>query len=98
VVIDWSNAEVGPPGLDVAMTALILAQVAVTPGMLPDDPELEAAMRSMASGFVRVFIEASVTPYLDHLPAAQRLRALDPYLSPGELALLDEAAAFAARP
>jgi aminoglycoside phosphotransferase (APT) family kinase protein len=98
VVIDWSNAELGPAGLDVAMTALILAQVAVTPGMLPDDPELEEMMRAGAGGFIRVFVEACVAPYLDHLPAAQRLRALDPNLSARELALLGEAAAFAARP
>uniref|UniRef100_UPI0004CD95CF phosphotransferase n=1 Tax=Streptomyces aureocirculatus TaxID=67275 RepID=UPI0004CD95CF len=29
VVIDWRNTEEGPPGLDWAMSALILAQVAV---------------------------------------------------------------------
>jgi hypothetical protein len=28
-VIDWSNAEDGPPGLDWGMSAVILAQVAV---------------------------------------------------------------------
>ncbi|WP_328632486.1 phosphotransferase [Streptomyces sp. NBC_00356] len=32
VVIDWANAEVGEPGLDWAMSALILAEVAVDPG------------------------------------------------------------------
>ena len=30
VVIDWTNARPGPPGLDVAMSALILAGVALT--------------------------------------------------------------------
>ncbi|MEU6348659.1 phosphotransferase [Streptomyces sp. NPDC047072] len=31
MVIDWRNTRDGPPGLDRAMSALILAQVAVTP-------------------------------------------------------------------
>jgi hypothetical protein len=29
VVIDWSNATEGPPNLDVALSAVILAQIAV---------------------------------------------------------------------
>jgi aminoglycoside phosphotransferase (APT) family kinase protein len=41
-VIDWTNAEDGPPGLDWAMSAVILAQVAV--GELPVARELLAAL------------------------------------------------------
>jgi len=98
VVIDWSNADLGPAGLDVAMTALTLSQVAVTPGMLADDPELEAALRAVAGEFVRAFVGATATPYLDHLPGAQRLRTRDQNMTPTEVAMLDQAAALAARP
>ncbi|WP_326020075.1 aminoglycoside phosphotransferase family protein [Streptomyces endophyticus] len=35
VVIDWANAEEGPPELDWAMSSLILAEVAVNPGRAP---------------------------------------------------------------
>lgn len=38
VVIDWCNSRRGPAGLDVAMTALILAQVILTPGLVSSDP------------------------------------------------------------
>ena len=95
VVIDWSNARPGPAGLDVALTALILAQVAVTPGMLPDDPDLEELVRVVVGELLAAFATAVSTPYVEHLPAAEALRRLDPYQSVAELAGLPGAAVLA---
>ncbi|MCF4122477.1 phosphotransferase [Antribacter sp. KLBMP9083] len=95
VVIDWSNARPGPAALDVATTALIVAQVVVTPGMLPDQPELEAALRHDLGAFLPAFATAVTTPWKDHLEEAAARRALDPNLTARELALLGDAAALA---
>ncbi|WP_425829988.1 phosphotransferase [Streptomyces fractus] len=42
VVIDWANAEVGAAGLDWAMSAMILAEVAVDPGRVEAGAAREA--------------------------------------------------------
>ncbi|WP_246486458.1 phosphotransferase [Kribbella qitaiheensis] len=42
VVIDWRNAEEGTPEFDIAMTAIIFAQVAVDPGPGPTCPRCSA--------------------------------------------------------
>jgi Ser/Thr protein kinase RdoA (MazF antagonist) len=95
VVIDWSNARPGPAGLDVATTALIVAQVVVTPGMLPDQPGLEAGLRRDLRAFLSAFDAAVTTPWTDHLDDAVRRRALDPNLTSRELTLLGDAAEIA---
>lgn len=95
VVIDWSNARPGPAGLDVAMTVLILAQLQVTPGMLPSDPALEAGMRDSLEEFLQAFVAAVSTPYVDHLDAAEEFRREDPYQTGEELDRLKEAVALA---
>lgn len=92
VVIDWSNARRGPAGLDVAMTALILAQVAVVPGMLPDEPELEAGMRAQAKLLVGEFLSAVADSPADFVEDAVALRRSDPHQSESELAGLVQAA------
>ncbi|MFF2774802.1 phosphotransferase [Streptomyces sp. NPDC058052] len=80
VVIDWSTAEEGgEPGLDRAMSALILAEVAVSPA--PYAPGARAGLAALLS--------AAGTPLL--LPEARRLRAADPNLTPAEVAALDGA-------
>ena len=81
VVIDWGNAEDGPPGLDVAMTALILAQVAVG-----DDPRAEGAHAVLAA-LLRL---TAVDPV--HLAAVVARRGADRYQTAEELALLPAAA------
>jgi aminoglycoside phosphotransferase (APT) family kinase protein len=88
VVIDWSNARTGPAGLDVAMSALILAQVVVTPGMLPETAPLERVLLSVLTEFLTVFAASVATPYVAHLGEAEALRRLDPYQSAEELRLL----------
>jgi aminoglycoside phosphotransferase (APT) family kinase protein len=87
VVIDWSNAEEGPPGLDWAMSALILAQAA-----LGSPPDVAAgigiglaALLGNAGGDVDA---------LAHLPQAAARRAADPCMSRLEIARLDEAVAM----
>ncbi|MCX4963863.1 aminoglycoside phosphotransferase family protein [Streptomyces sp. NBC_00654] len=51
VVIDWSNTTEGPPGLDRAMSALILAQASLAPASpaSPRSPASPASPRSPAS-------------------------------------------------
>ncbi|MDT0342026.1 phosphotransferase [Streptomyces litchfieldiae] len=75
VVIDWRNAEVGPPGLDDAMTALILAEAAVGPY-----PLAERVLPALLDG-----ADATLP---DHLDEARARRAANPTLSAEEVARL----------
>ncbi|MFE2062348.1 phosphotransferase [Streptomyces sp. NPDC059467] len=77
-VIDWSNAEDGPPGLDWAMSAVILAQVAVD-GM-PSARELLAALLADPGELTE-----------EGLAEALRRRAVNPTMSRREIELLGEA-------
>ena len=95
VVIDWSNARPGPPGLDVAMTAVILAQVVVTDGML-EAVGIDESARPALARLLEVFADRVGTPYVDRLAAAEELRRQDPYQSPAELAALTRAVELAA--
>lgn len=77
VVIDWSTAEEGAePGLDRAVSALILAEVAVSPA-----PYAEGARAGLAA-----LLAASPGPLL--LPEAHRRRAADPNLTAAEVGAL----------
>ncbi|UBU12272.1 phosphotransferase [Nonomuraea gerenzanensis] len=90
VVIDWSNAREGRPALDCALSAVILAQVAV-------DGESELA--APATGLVGVLV-AELGADLDPsgpLDEARARRAADRGLSAYELSLLDEAVALIRR-
>ncbi|MFB7592939.1 phosphotransferase [Streptomyces sp. NPDC056169] len=84
VVIDWQTAEEGRPGLDCAMSALILAEVAVSPA--PYAPGARAGLAAL--------LAAVRTPVLPHLPTARARRAADPNLTAGEIAALDGAEAL----
>jgi len=95
VVIDWSNARPGPPGLDVAMTAVILAQVVVTDGML-EAVGIDESARPALARLLEVFADRVGTPYVDRLAAAEELRWQDPYQSSAELAALTRAVELAA--
>jgi aminoglycoside phosphotransferase (APT) family kinase protein len=79
VVIDWRNAEEGTPEFDVAMTAIIFAQVALDPSFGTLIPLLRAALAT--------YLEESIDP-TPGLPAALRARGNNPTLTPAELALL----------
>lgn len=95
VVIDWPNARPGPPGLDVAMTAVILAQVVVTDGMLEAVGIAERARPALAA-LLTAFAGHVGTPYADQLAAAETLRRQDAYQSGAELAALSRAVELAA--
>jgi aminoglycoside phosphotransferase (APT) family kinase protein len=82
VVIDWRNSRQGRPELDVAVSALIVAQVAV------DSVREEAAL---AATFLTAFLASVGTVPSEALDQAVRFRQADPNLTPRELALLGEA-------
>ncbi|MET8099864.1 phosphotransferase [Streptomyces sp. NPDC005236] len=81
-VIDWSNAEEGPPGLDWAMSAVILAQVAVGGEAIGD--VAEETLEALLDGN-----EDQVTGA--GLAEAGRRRAANPTMTTGEVELLGEA-------
>ncbi|MFE1268742.1 phosphotransferase [Streptomyces sp. NPDC058758] len=84
VVIDWATAQEGPPGLDTAMTALILAQAALTM------PAVAEIARTILPALVRQL--GGTDGML--LPEARARRAANPTLTQEEIAALDEAAAL----
>ncbi|QIG42333.1 phosphotransferase [Nocardioides anomalus] len=86
VVIDWTNARPGPPGLDVAMSALILAGVALT-GEVPEARDLLTAYAAVAPA-----------PYADHLDEAAALRLSTPHTTADERRLMAQTVALAASP
>jgi aminoglycoside phosphotransferase (APT) family kinase protein len=83
-VIDWTNATEGSPDLDLAMTALIMAQFALT----AEPPVLE-----VATVFVRAFRDR-VGPLLA-MTEAVAYRAKDPNTTAEQAQRLSEAAALA---
>lgn len=88
MVIDWLTTSEGPPALDRAMSALILAQVALDPS-------------SAAGGRARELLAALLSRFADDggvpavsLARATALRAADPRLTAGETAVLEDAASL----
>ncbi|MFI7066644.1 phosphotransferase [Kribbella sp. NPDC050124] len=79
VVIDWRNAEEGTAAFDVAMTALIFAQVALDPSFEALTPLLHEALG--------VYLANSIDP-TPGLPDALAVRGRNVTLTPEELALL----------
>jgi aminoglycoside phosphotransferase (APT) family kinase protein len=79
VVIDWRNAEEGTPEFDIAMTAIICAQVALDPAFEELTPLVREALAT--------YLANSIDP-TPGLPAALRARGNNPTLTPAELALL----------
>ncbi|WP_055589593.1 aminoglycoside phosphotransferase family protein [Peterkaempfera griseoplana] len=84
VVIDWATSAEGPPGLDSAMAALILAQAALT---MP-------AVSEVARAVLRSLLRHLDGIEEEHLAEARRRRAANPTLSPDEVGSLDEAVAL----
>lgn len=82
VVIDWRNSMEGPPELDVAMTALIIASVSVVPG----HPFAEHA-----EPFLDTLLGCTRDNPLSQLEAAVRRRGADPNVTAEEKAHLPEA-------
>jgi hypothetical protein len=73
------------------MTAVILAQVVVTNGMLEAVGVTAPGMRSVLARLLAVFAAAVGTPYAAALPAAEALRRRDAYQSRAELAAMSRA-------
>jgi Ser/Thr protein kinase RdoA (MazF antagonist) len=82
VVIDWRNAADGAPALDVALSALILAQVAEA-----DANGLGPSAEAVLGAFLTVVdpLEAKA------IRSAEAFRRADPNLSPGEAEQLGRA-------
>lgn len=83
VVIDWRNATEGPADLDVALTAVILAQVAV------DDTH---PLAPPARGLLSTFLDLVGGDPLSALDEAVAVRRADPALTAHEVGRLDAAA------
>ncbi|MER7002348.1 phosphotransferase [Dactylosporangium sp. NPDC000555] len=81
VVIDWRNSTEGPPELDVAMTALIIASVAVLPGPFAD----------RAESFLDTLLSCTRDNPMSQLEAAVHRRTADPNVKAEEKAHLQEA-------
>ncbi|MBB5866799.1 aminoglycoside phosphotransferase (APT) family kinase protein [Allocatelliglobosispora scoriae] len=83
VVIDWRDSADGPPELDVAVSALIMAEAAVNPAF-----NLRRAAGEVLSAFLA---EPGMHP-LPALAEAVARRTANPALGPAEIALLPLAA------
>jgi len=84
VAIDWRNTAEGAPDLDVALTALIIAQVVV------DESQ---GLAALADAFLTTFLACADTPCPGSVGEALALRAADPNLTPRESEQIDLAAA-----
>ncbi|MGW0970422.1 phosphotransferase [Streptomyces sp. NPDC002516] len=84
-VIDWSNTEEGAPALDWAMSAVILAQVAVGGEAIGE--VAEETLEALLDGNEDRVSDAGLTE-------AGRRRAADPMMSAREVELLGEADAL----
>ncbi|WP_433051603.1 phosphotransferase [Dactylosporangium sp. CS-033363] len=82
VVIDWRNSCEGPPELDVAMTALIIATVSVLPGH---------RFEHQAEPFLDTLMSCTRDNPLSQLEAAVHRRVADPNVTAEEKAHLHEA-------
>jgi aminoglycoside phosphotransferase (APT) family kinase protein len=81
VLIDWTNARVGAPGLDVAVTVLVLVQVGL------GDAELRDPLLSYAEAFAR----HAATPYAEDLAEAVSFRRANPHQTTSEAERFDDA-------
>ncbi|WP_433610482.1 phosphotransferase [Dactylosporangium sp. CA-139114] len=82
VVIDWRNSCEGPPELDVAMTALIIATVAVLPGH---------QFAERAEAFLDTLLSCTRDNPLSQLEAAVHRRSADANVTADEKVHLHEA-------
>lgn len=84
-LVDWANARAGTPELDVAVTSVLIAEVAVDAG---------GAYSDAARALLAAFLTRSQVSPLPALDDAAALRAVAPGLLPGERELVPEAAAL----
>ena len=82
-LVDWANARTGTAELDVSLSALIIAEVAVDAG---------GVYSQAARALLAAFLAATDIDPLAELDVAAALRAQDPSLVPGERELVPAAA------
>lgn len=87
MVIDWANSREGDPTLDYALSAVILAEVAVNP-----DLGIEEGVRPVLAALVAQLGDALDVG--EPLDLAKARRSANPTLSEREIGLLDEAVAL----
>jgi Ser/Thr protein kinase RdoA (MazF antagonist) len=80
VLIDWNNVEIGPGDLDVATTALIMAEVAVN----PDGADVVGALHDDLAHAVGLFLAAAGGDPATQLDEAVRRRVANVTLSEDE--------------
>jgi aminoglycoside phosphotransferase (APT) family kinase protein len=84
VLIDWRNSDVGPDGIDEALTGLIIAQVAVSP----------IAEAPLANGVLDAYLTLIGRLDPSDVQAAVTYRSVDPNMSSVEVAILSSAEAL----
>jgi hypothetical protein len=84
VVIDWRNARTGPPDLDVALSAVVLAQVSL-------DPARPGDVATGARRLLAPFLRAAGGDPLSELDGALAYRRADANQTAVETGLLDAA-------
>jgi streptomycin 6-kinase len=96
VLIDWRNATEGPPEFDVAMSALILAEVAVDLAgtLVPGAP---AELPGQAERMLAAFLAGSVRRPDGQLDRAAGMRRGNVTLSAAERSQVDAAAELVRR-
>ncbi|UJP40211.1 phosphotransferase family protein [Cellulomonas palmilytica] len=82
-VVDWANARAATPELDVALTALMISEVAVDAG---------GDYSHAARAFLAAFLARSPVSPVPALDAAAEVRRTDPGLLTGEKELVGDAA------
>ncbi|MFI2753758.1 aminoglycoside phosphotransferase family protein [Cellulomonas sp. P22] len=82
-LVDWANATTGPAALDIAMTSIIIAEVAVDAG---------GVYSQAARALLVAFLAAAHVDPRPQLAAAARYRSRDVNLVPGERELVPVAA------
>jgi aminoglycoside phosphotransferase (APT) family kinase protein len=83
IVIDWCNATDGPPELDIAISGLIMAEIAVNP---------ESPIAGLAAAAVPLFLAAAGRPSELMVDEALTMRLGNPSLSADEKDRLPKAA------
>lgn len=84
VLIDWHNSDVGPGEVDVALTGVILAQVALSPPL----DVLRVELVPMVRGLLDAFLHHAVPLRASDVEAAVLYRSHDANLKPAERAVL----------
>lgn len=93
VVIDWTNAQAGPPGADVAMAYLIMASSEVDDLSLP----IRLVVRNVRAAVIASFLAAVTDDPWPHIAAVAEQRMADRNVRPAEIKRLKELAEQAGR-